>query len=217
MRHLSVLAIALFLSLSSASLALTLQDLDQGASFASTGGELTFDFAPGSIALAGALPADLSQYTVLPTASGFIVNGPLAVLGPAAFGGVTLAYRVSALSGLALSGATARASGIAFGPGALAIASSGFSNGAGLGILLVAGGGTGAASNAAFTAIGVLDALASLQLFGMTPGDVAAFGSVQHGFSWTALPEPAPMALLSAGLIGLAVLGSRRTRGPRTA
>ncbi len=209
----SLLAAALALPL--AAEALTLQDLQAGASFASTGGELAFDFAAGSILLSGALPIDLSQYSVAPTATGFVVSGPLAAFGPA-FGGLTLAYRVTAGPGLALSSALLQTSGLAFGPTAFAIASSGFSNGVGLGVLLTDGGGTGVADSASFVAAGVLDVLASLQLFGLNPGDVASFGSLQHGFSWIALPEPGSAALLALGLAGLAWLGTRRKGSPST-
>ncbi len=215
MRRLSALVFAFALPL--ASEALTLQDLNAGASFTSSGGELSFDFAAGGIALSGALPTDLSQYTVLPTASGFLVSGPTAVLGPAAFGALTLAYRVSAGAGLALTGASLQASGIAFGPGALTIASAGLSNGAALGVLLSASGGTGATDGTAFAATGFLDALASLQLFAMTPGDVAAFGSVQHGYGWISVPEPSTLGLLAAGLLGLGLKGSRHRGGARPA
>ncbi len=217
MQRLSRLFLAAALALPLASHALTLQDLDAGASFTSSGGELSFDFAAGSIALSGALPVDLSQYTVLPTATGFLVSGPMAVIGPAAFGALTLAYQVSTTAGFALTGANLQTSGLAFGPGALAIASAGFSNGAALGVLLTASGGTGSTDGAMFPNVSFLNALASLQLFAMTPGDVAAFGSVQHGFDWVSVPEPAAMLLLAAGLLGLGVLGSRRSGGPRAA
>lgn len=217
MTRLRLLLLVTTLTLPAASRALSLQDLQAGASFSSTGGDLSFEFASGSIALSGTLPVDLSLYTVTPTASGFFVSGPLAAIGPA-FGGLAMAYRVTAGSGLALTAASLQASGIAFGSGALAIASSGFSNGASLAVLLSQAGGTGASSNASFTALGVLDALASLQLFALTPGDVAGFGSVQHGFGWIALPEPGSVVLLLAGLVGLGWLGtlgagSKRARG----
>ncbi len=216
MRRLTTLLLAGALALPLGASALTLQDLNAGASFTSTGGELSFDFAPGSIALSGTLPADLSQYTVLATATGFAISGPVAAIGPAAFGGLVLGYRVSAAPGLALEGADLQTAGIAFGPGAVAIASSGYSNGASLGVLLAPSGGTGSAVGASFGAIASLDALASIQLFAMTPGDVAAFGVVQHGFTWAALPEPGAMSLLATGLLGLAWLGSRRApRRPR--
>ncbi|MBM4385460.1 MAG: hypothetical protein FJ091_19065 [Deltaproteobacteria bacterium] len=208
-RFVSVLALASALLAPARSGALTLQDLNAGASFTTTGGELTFEFAAGSIGLSGTLPVDLSQYTVVPTATGFIVSGPLAVIGPAAFGGVSLAYQVSAGAGLALNAATLQTSGIAFGPGAIAIATTGMSNGANLGVLLTQAGGTGSNANASFVATQLLSTLAGLQLFGMTPGDVAGFGSVQHGFSWVALPEPGVMLLLAAGLGGLALFARR--------
>ncbi len=51
----------------------------------------------------------------------------------------------------------------------------------------------------------------------MTPGDVAAFGSVQQGFALSAVPEAATMLLLAAGLPSLGVFGSRRNGGPRAA
>lgn len=217
MRRLSAFLLAAALALPLASEALTLADLNAGASFTSTGGELAFAFAAGSIALAGALPLDLAQYTVLPTASGFVVSGPLGAFGPDAFGALTLVYRVTAGAGLALTGASLQASGLAFGPGAFAIAASGLSNGAGLGVLIADGGGTGATDAAAFGAASFLDALAGLQLFALSPGDVAALGSLQQSFAWVALPEPSAMLLLAAGLLGLGVLGSRRRGGPRAA
>ena len=217
MRPLRLLLATIALILPVSTQALTLQDLNAGASFRSTGGELDFDFAPGSISLAGAFSADLSQYAVLPTASGFIVSGPLAALGPAAFGGLVLSYTVSAGPGLALASANGQASGVAFGPGAAAIATLGLSNGAGFGIVLTAAGGSGSSASAAFTPVQSLNALAGIQLFALTPGDVASFGAVQHGFGWLALPEPAQGVLLGAGLLGLALFGSRRNGGPRAA
>jgi hypothetical protein len=191
------------------SAALTLQDLQLGASFTSTGGDLSFDFAPGSIALSGALPMDLSLFTVTPTADGFFLSGPLTLAG-AGFAGLTLAYQVSAAPGLAIEAANLLTNGIAFGSGALALATTGFSNGASLGVVLSPGGGTGMTSNASFVATSVLDTLASLQLFGQMPGDVAGFGSVQHGFSLIAIAEPGTSLLLLAGIGGLALLGTRR-------
>jgi hypothetical protein len=207
-RFVSALALASALSVSGAS-ALTLQDLNAGGSFTSSGGELTFDFAAGSIGLSGSLPIDLSLYGVVPTATGFIVSGPLAVIGPAAFGGVSFAYQVRAAAGLALSGASLQTSGIAFGPGALAIATSGYSNGANLAVLLTQAAGTGSNASASFVATRVLNTLAGLQLFGMTPGDVAGFGSLQHGFRWIALPEPGRILSLAIGLGGLALFARR--------
>jgi hypothetical protein len=217
MRRLTTFLLTAALALPLASEALTLADLNAGASFSSTGGELAFEFDAGSIVLSGALPADLTQYAVLPTASGFLVSGPLGALGPAAFGALTLVYQVSAGAGLALTGADLQAAGLAFGAGAFAIAASGLSNGAGLGVLLLDGGGTGATDAVAFSSAAVLNAISSVQLFALTPGDVASFGSVQHGFAWVALPEPSAMWLLSAGLLGLGVFGSRHRGGPRAA
>jgi len=214
MRRLSTFLFALLLALPFASHSLTLQDLNSGASFTNTGGELSFDFAAGSIALSGALPGDLAQYTVLPTASGFIISGPLSAMGPAAFGALTLAYRVTAGVGLELTSALLQGSGLAFGPGAFAIASGGFSNGAGLGILLTQSGGTGSNASVGFGNASFLDALGNVQLFALTPGDVASLGSLQYGFAWAAVPEPAAALTLAAGLAGLALLGRRRIGGP---
>ena len=208
-RFLSALAFSAMFALPSASSALTLSDLNAGASFSTTGGEVSFDFAAGSIALAGALPLDLSQYTVVPTTTGFIVSGPLAALGPAAFGVLALAYQVSAGAGFALTSAGLQASGLAFGPGAFAIASSGLSNGAGLGLLFASGGGTGSATSASFASTGALSALSGVQLFALTPGDVASIASLHFSFGWVSVPEPVAGLLLALGLGGLALFARR--------
>ncbi|MBW2243155.1 MAG: hypothetical protein JRH01_14310, partial [Deltaproteobacteria bacterium] len=56
--------------------ALSLLDLNAGASFVSGDGDLMFSFEPGSIVLAGALSTDLSIYTVDVLSHGFRVTGP---------------------------------------------------------------------------------------------------------------------------------------------
>ena len=183
--------------------ALSLLDLNAGAVFASSDGSLTFTTDPGSVVLSGVLSPDLSLYTVTPQALGFRLSGPAA----AADGGIGLLeldFRVSAASGMAIDSASLFMGGIALGSGAMALAGDAFSNGTVLGTALTGGGLAATMDTEAFAPVAFLDVTKSLQVITFAPAQVAAVTAVEQTWSLVELPEPAALALLGAGLLGLA-------------
>jgi hypothetical protein len=115
------LAVALLLSVAPAARALTLADLQGGASFMSTSDPLLFDNF--SILVGGALSTDLSDYTVIPLEDGFMIAGPIGVSN--GFGDILIEYDVWAKSG-DIDGASLLFNGAAFGFGSLASISEDF-------------------------------------------------------------------------------------------
>ncbi|MCP3985306.1 MAG: PEP-CTERM sorting domain-containing protein [bacterium] len=190
--------------------ALSLLDLNAGASFASGDGNLMFSFEPGSIVLAGALSSDLSAYTVLVLSEGFQVIGPMAAA-DGDVGVLSLAYEVDAISGT-LEGATLTSLPFAVGSGALAFLSMSAS---GLGDLVNAATGGGlylphdslVAAGSSTTVV-----YSSLQLLTLGAGQLAAVSLFEQTFG-IAVPEPSTGILLLSGLIGLALLGGRNPQG----
>ncbi len=185
--------------------ALSLLDLDAGASFASGDGSLSFQFDPGSIQLGGGLAADLSLYTVNVLAQGFSIVGPLAV----ADGGTGILlfdYEVSSLAGDILS-ASLDSQAVALGSTALALVAE---NVTGLGPLAnaVTGGGLNQLSDMAAGNAGSAAAVeTALTLVALGQGQLAAVTQLQQTFT-VALPEPTTGLLLIAGLLGLAAMGT---------
>jgi hypothetical protein len=207
---------ALSLALAPTARALTLQDLNAGASFASSDGSLTFDFDPGSVVLNGSLPGNLLDYLVTPIVGGFQINGPLAVVN-GTLGGLALSYQVTAGTNLVLDGASLLVTGVAFGASALATAGETLSNGSGLGVLVTGFGGDVPTDAAAFGATPSLAVVTGVQLLALGVGEVASIQALRQSFSFVPIPELETGALLGIGLLGLALLGSVPRRGTEPA
>jgi hypothetical protein len=182
--------------------ALTLADLDAGASFDSADGTLTFAFDPGSVVLAGALAADLSLYVVSVFDQGFRIAGPTAVADGGA-GMLTLDFSVSAAPGFVLDGASMFIGGFASGLGALALVTDLFDNGAGLGAALTGGGLSQTSDAVGFAPVASLAVTKIVQVVTLAPAQLAAVTAVEQVFS-AVVPEPGALPLLGLGLAGLA-------------
>jgi hypothetical protein len=205
-----VLALAaLHLALAAPSGALTLQDLEDGTSFASSDGSLTFSFDPGSVAENGTLPGSLVDYLVTPIVGGFQVSGPLAALN-GSLGGLTLSYQVTAAAGLLLDGASLLVTGVAFGAGAVGASGLTLSNGESLGVLVSGLGASVLADAASFAPAAGLQALLGTQLLALGPGDVAVLTSLRQTYTLIGVPEAETALLLGSGLLGLALFGAPR-------
>lgn len=216
MRCIGLALVALSLALAPTARALTLQDLNAGASFASSDGSLTFDFDPGSVVLNGSLPGNLLDYLVTPIVGGFQINGPLAVVN-GTLGGLALSYQVTAGTNLVLDGASLLVTGVAFGASALATAGETLSNGSGLGVLVTGFGGDVPTDAAAFGATPTLAVVTGVQLLALGVGEVASIQALRQSFSFVPIPELETGMLLGIGLLGLALFGSVPRRGTEPA
>lgn len=185
--------------------ALTLQDLDAGAVFGSSDGDLTFSFDAGSVVLNGSLPGSLADYLVTPIVNGFQVSGPLTVVN-GALGGVTLSYAVAAGAGLAIDGAALLVTGIALGASAVGTVGETLSNGVGLGAAVTGFGGSLFTDAAEFAALSSVDVVTGLQLLALGGGEVASIQTLRQTFA-VVVPELETGALLAVGLVGLALFG----------
>lgn len=211
-RTLAVVALLACLLAPASAPALSLLDLDAGASFTSGDGDLMFSFEAGSITLAGALSSDLSLYTVNVLGHGFRVTGPMAVA-DGGIGVLTLAYDVGTIAGT-LGTSTLASLPSASGLGALAFLGQSAS---GLGDLVNAATGGGLSiPNATLTAQGdaTSQVLTSLQLMALQPAQFAAVAFFEQTFG-VAVPEPSTGVLLLAGLLGLALIGNRVPLDPQ--
>ncbi len=208
----ALLALALTVGGASGAQALSLLDLDAGAAFASGDGSLQFEFDPGSITLAGALPLDLSAYTVDVLAQGFRITGPLAVADGAA-GFLFLDYEVEAMAG-EIVGASLSSQSVALGAFALALVAEDVDGigslvngrtGGGLDIPSDSAAGPGVASAGVQTAVTLVTA-------GL--GQLAAITSLEQTFA-VSVPEPSTGLLMLAGILGLAAMGTQRRADDR--
>ncbi len=214
MRKLTIVGCFSLLLAASSGSALTLFDLNAGASFSSQDGSLLFEFAPDSILFNGSVPADPSLYSVVAVPYGFLVSGPL-VASDGDIGGLTLQYDVSALAGQMLSQAQLMMSGAAFGEQAIALASATLGNGVGLAAMLPTYNGSDLVVGADFAPSAVLEVIAALQVLAPGEGEVAAIQVLRQIFTPTAVSEPAAALMLWSGLSGLFWIGSVSTR-PRS-
>jgi hypothetical protein len=216
LRCIGLALVALTLALAPTARALSLHDLNAGASFASSDGSVTFDFDPGSIVLGGSLPGDLLGYLVTPIVGGFQIDGPLAAVN-GAFGILSLSYSVTAAAGLVLDGASLLVTGVAFGASAVASAGETLSNGTGLGVLVTGFGAGAPVDGAAFAAAPSLGVVTGVQLLALAPGEVASIQSLRQSFAAVPIPELETGMLLGIGMLGLALFGGLPRRGSAAA
>jgi hypothetical protein len=184
--------------------ALTLADLDGGASFIVSG----LTFANFHATVTGDLMPDLAQYPVQPLADGFLLSGPLYVVGGGG-GTLLLSYQVTATDPI-LVGASLSAAGTTIGAGALALVGESMFGPASefLGSLFaydIAGFGSDPTDSIAFGPVPQISVAKTVNLGG---GALATVPVIGQRFQF--VPEPVSMLLLTMGLVGLAWWRPRR-------
>lgn len=189
--------------------ALTLQDLNAGASFGSSDGTLIFEFEAGSI-LPNNLPGSLVDYLVTPIVGGFQISGPAAALN-GSLAGLTLSYAVTAGVGLVIDGAGLLVTGTALGTSAAATIGETLSNGAGLSAAVTSFGGSQLTDAESFAGVGSLGVVTGVQLLALGAGDIASIQTLRQTFL-VSVPELETSMLLAVGLLGLALFGGSPQR-----
>jgi hypothetical protein len=201
---LCALGLAAVLATANAASALTLADLDGGASFSVAG--LTFSNFEATVT--GDLISDLAQYPVQPLADGFLLSGPLLVAGGGS-GTLLLSYQVTAMAPI-LVGASLSAAGLTIGAGALAVVGESLFGPASefLGSLVaydIAGVGSDPSDSVPFGPVPQISVAKTVNLGG---GAFAMVPVIDQRFQF--IPEPVSMMLLTLGLVGLAWWRPRR-------
>ena len=202
---LCALGLGALLSTAKGASALSLADLDGGASFSVAG----LTFANFDATVTGEISLDLADYPVQLLADGFRLSGPLSVLlGDA--GTLLLSYQVSATNPI-LIGASLFAAGTTIGAGAQAWVGESLFGPANevLGSLFtydIEGVGSVPSDSIAFAAVPQLSVAKTVSL---GSGLFAAIPVVDQRFQF--IPEPVTVLLLALGLLGLAWWRPRST------
>ena len=202
---LCALGLGAVLATSKGASALSLADLDGGASFSVAG----LTFANFEATVTGDISLDLADYPVQLLTDGFRLSGPLSVLlGDA--GTLLLSYQVTATNPI-LVGASLFAAGTTIGAGAQAWVGESLLGPANevLGSLFtydIEGVGSVPSDSIAFAAVPQLSVAKTVNL---GSGLFAAIPVVDQRFQF--IPEPVTMSLLALGLVGLAWWRPRST------
>ncbi len=200
------LALALFVGVPRAVQALTLADLDAGASFGV--GSITFsDF---EISVTGDLSVDLSDYPVQLLGDGFRIAGPIAVL-LGEEGTLLMSYVAETTAGVFLDGAALFSPLVAVGSGAAALVSESLLGPGGVPVgtllaLAVAGGDPAVLSDS--VGFAQMSRIEVVKVVALQSGIIAVVPHVDQRFS--VIPEPLTLVMLASGLAGLTLSGRRR-------
>jgi hypothetical protein len=186
--------------------ALTLADLVGGGGF-SVG---LLSFSDFDVSIGGDLSADLADYPVQILPDGFRLTGPLSSL-LGASGTLLLSYDVTAADPM-IDGVSLFAPGTTIGSGAQAwvaesVLGPGNSPLASLFVYDLEGVGASPSDAASFAAVSAISVAKTVQVGG---GIFAVIPVVDQRFSL--VPEPWSLAMVSAGLAGLALFGRRHVR-----
>lgn len=203
-------ALALLLSVGSSAKALSLADAVAGGTLNSSDGSLVFsDF---EVTITGDLSDDPANYELVPLESGFRLAGPIGVA-DGELGDLLLSFTVETTGSLVIDGASLFSNVRAFGEGSLASVAEDL-GGIDLGVqdpllvLATGGGGFVPGASVSFAPVSSISITKDVLVKSSQPGHIAAISLVDQTFS--VIPEPATLALVGLGSVGLLLVGRRR-------